>query len=55
LWREEQKLCEEYKDLSEPIPHVDELPTDFLAEIKLKDPNKTVKTTLIPVKEYEVG
>jgi hypothetical protein len=43
LQMEEKKLCDNFKDLFEPIPHIDELPTDFLAEIKLKDPKITVK------------
>ena len=41
-------MQEEFKDLSEPIPHVDDLPTDFMAEIKLKDPNMTVKNHSYP-------
>jgi hypothetical protein len=49
LWKEEQKLCEEYKCLFEPIPHVDELSTDILAEITLKDLIRCSKPILIPV------
>jgi hypothetical protein len=38
LQMEEKKLCDDFKDLFKPIPHVKELPPDFLVEIKLKDP-----------------
>lgn len=41
--KEEQKLREEFKDLLEPMPHVNQLPTDFQAEIRLKDPNLSFK------------
>jgi hypothetical protein len=37
LQREEKKIHKDFKDLFEPIPHIDELPTDFVAEIKLKN------------------
>jgi hypothetical protein len=47
-WKEEQKLCEEYKCLFKAIPHVDKLSTDILAEITLKDPHKTFKTHTYP-------
>jgi hypothetical protein len=43
LQKEENKLRMEFGDLFQPIPYVDELPTDFMAEIKLKDPNLNVK------------
>ena len=48
LQKEDIKLREEFKDLFEPIPHVDELPTDFVAEIKLKDPGLNVKNRSYP-------
>ena len=40
---EEAKIRKIYKDLFEPIPHVNDLPSDCLAEINLKDPNLRVK------------
>jgi hypothetical protein len=43
LQMKEKKLHDNFKDLFEPISHVNKLPTDFLAEIKLKDPKITVK------------
>ena len=43
LKKEDSKLREEFKDLFEAIPHVNELPTDCLAEIQIKDPNLRVK------------
>ena len=48
LAKEEKKLREEFKNLFEPIPHVDDLPTDFMAEIRLKDPTLTVKNRSYP-------
>jgi hypothetical protein len=48
LSNEEKKIQEEFKNLFEPIPHVDDLPTDFMVEIKLKDPNMTVKNCSYP-------
>ena len=48
LNQEEKKIREDFKDLFEPIPHVDELPRDFVAEIKLKDPTLTVKARSYP-------
>jgi hypothetical protein len=38
----EQKLKEEYSSMFEPIPHIDLLPTDVLAEIHIKDPSKMI-------------
>ena len=38
LSNEEKKMQEEFKDPFKPIPCVDDLPTDFMVEIKLKDP-----------------
>jgi Reverse transcriptase (RNA-dependent DNA polymerase) len=48
LSNEEKKIQEEFKDLFKPIPYVDDLPTDFMVEIKLKDPNMTVKNCSYP-------
>jgi hypothetical protein len=48
LRKKEKKIREEFKDLFEPIPHVDELPTDCLAEIHLKDPSLSVKSRTYP-------
>ena len=39
-----KSLSDEFKDLFEPIPHTSRLPTDIYAEIKLKDPAKTIAT-----------
>ena len=33
-----------YKDIFEPIPHLDELPTDVYCRIKLKDASKSITT-----------
>jgi hypothetical protein len=38
------KLKAEFKCLFEPMPHVDELPTDILCQIKLKDTEKTFQS-----------
>jgi hypothetical protein len=38
----EAKLKDEFRVIFEPIPHVDKLPTDVLAQIKLKDAHKTI-------------
>jgi hypothetical protein len=43
LHTEEKRIRLEFKYLFEPIPHVDELPLDFMAKIKLKDPTLKVK------------
>ncbi|CAA7264090.1 unnamed protein product [Cyclocybe aegerita] len=40
----ERLLKEEFLDVFKPIPHVDELPTEFLSEIHLKDATKNVKS-----------
>ena len=44
----ENKLKAEYKIIFEPIPHVDELPCDVLAEIHIKDVEKTIKLHSYP-------
>jgi hypothetical protein len=38
----ETNLKEEFKVIFQPIPHVDELPTDVVARIKLKDAHQTI-------------
>jgi hypothetical protein len=40
----EVSLRTEFKHIFEPIPHVDKLPTDVIARIKLKDSSKTITT-----------
>lgn len=40
----EVDLRPEFKHIFEPIPHVDRLPTDVIARIKLKDSSKTITT-----------
>jgi len=37
-------MKEKHKDIFEPIPHLDELPTDVYCCIKLKDITKTFAT-----------
>jgi hypothetical protein len=50
LTRQEQLDClsnavkKKHKDIFEPIPHLDELPTDVYCQIKLKDASKTFVT-----------
>ena len=48
LRTEEKKLKEDFHDLFKPIPHVNRLPTDCLAEIHLKDPTLRVKGRSYP-------
>ena len=38
----------EFKEVFEPIPHVNELPTNVYASIKLKDAEKTIKSRSYP-------
>jgi hypothetical protein len=38
------ELIREYKEVFEPIPHTDRLPTDVVCRIKLKDANKVITT-----------
>ncbi|KAJ7590647.1 hypothetical protein C8J56DRAFT_1046897 [Mycena floridula] len=42
--RREMKLKKQFAMVFEPIPHVDELPTEVLASIRLKDAQKTIAT-----------
>lgn len=39
-----EAVKEKYKDIFEPIPHLDELPTDVYCRIKLKDAKKSITT-----------
>ena len=48
LKKEESHIREDFQDLFEPIPHVNRLPTDCLAEIHLKDPTLRVKGRSYP-------
>src|SRR6202522_3861883 len=48
LRKEEAEIREDFRDLFEPIPHVNRLPTDCLAEIYLKDPTLHVKGRTYP-------
>jgi hypothetical protein len=48
LKAEDLKLREKFKDLFEPIPHVNNLPTDCMAQIQLKDPTIRVKLCSYP-------
>ncbi|KAJ3566511.1 hypothetical protein NP233_g6963 [Leucocoprinus birnbaumii] len=43
LNKERDAVLHQFKDVFSDIPHVDKLPTDVLAEIRLKDPNFTIK------------
>ena len=38
------KIFDKYKHVFEPIPHVDELPTNVYCWIQLKDASKTITT-----------
>jgi hypothetical protein len=38
------KLVDDFKDIFQPIPHVDMLPNDVLCEIKVKDASRTIKS-----------
>ena len=46
--RREKHLMDWFKMVFEPIPHYDELPKDILAEIRLIDPGKTIKSHNYP-------
>ncbi|KAJ3575561.1 hypothetical protein NP233_g1018 [Leucocoprinus birnbaumii] len=43
LAKERAAILNEFQDVFSDIPHVNQLPTDVLAEIRLKDPNFTIK------------
>ena len=44
----EATLKAEYKDIFEPIPHANELPRDVVAEIQIKNAEKTIKSRSYP-------
>ncbi len=44
LLAKETELHTHFAHVFEPPPHVDKLPTTPLAQIRLKDPNKVIKT-----------
>ena len=44
----EATLKTEYKDIVEPIPHANELPRDVVAEIQIKNAEKTIKSHSYP-------
>ena len=48
LLKRENKLKTEFKPVFEPIPHVDDLPRDVVAEIHIKDAEKTIKSHSYP-------
>jgi len=43
----EEHIKSDFKQIFEPIPHIDELPTDIVAEIHLKNAEKNYKNSLI--------
>lgn len=44
----EDQIESDFKQIFEPIPHIDELPTNIVAEIDLKNVEKTIKTHSYP-------
>jgi hypothetical protein len=46
--RKTEKMLNDFKCVFEPIPHYDNLPTEIVAEIKLIDPSKAIKTRNYP-------
>jgi hypothetical protein len=44
LEKEQDSVLEEFHSVFDSIPHVNELPTDILAEIKLKDTSQIIQT-----------
>ena len=46
LMRHEDMLKAEFKEIFEPIPHTNQLPTDVQAHIKLKNAEQTIKTRM---------
>src|SRR5271155_294309 len=48
LLRKDAQLRADFHEIFEPIPHIDELPTEVFAEIHIKDPNKTVHNRSYP-------
>ena len=45
---QEATLKTEYEDIFEPIPHANELPRDVVAEIQIKNAEKTIKSRSYP-------
>ena len=48
LKRKEEIIMKEFKPVFEPIPHYNDLPSDVVAEIKLIDPAKPIKSRNYP-------
>ena len=48
LKKREIHIKRRFKQIFEPIPHIDELPTDIVAEIHLKNAEKIIKTCSYP-------
>ena len=48
LLKHDTKLRTEFRQVFEPIPHVDELPSEIIASINLKNTEKTIKLPLYP-------
>jgi len=48
LCKHETRIKSEFSQIFEPIPHIDELPKDVVAEIHLKNAEKTIKTCSYP-------
>ena len=52
LIKNEQRSKAEFKCIFKPIPHVDDLPRDVVAEIHIKNAEKTIKTCTSPCQKY---
>jgi len=48
LCKHEMHIKSNFTQIFEPIPHIDELPDDIVAEIHLKNAEKTIKTCSYP-------
>jgi len=48
LAKKEKILKTDFKEIFEPIPHAEELPRDVVAEIHIKNAEKTIKSCLYP-------
>jgi len=48
LKKYKDKLKHQFKQIFEPIPHVNDLPRDVVAEIHIKSAEKTIKTCMYP-------
>jgi len=42
----EKKLKKEFKPIFGPLPHITEIPMSFTARIRLKDPDKKIRSRL---------